>query len=816
MNQYRRCLILAVLLCTGALLAACQASAVQPTPSSPPESTVPVPVDAAVTYLDDFESSATGWKAGVPPNYSDSGALSVEITTKNATHGSQALKLIFDPNLQPKAIFYLERPLNLADPRYLSLDLNVPAGSAGWAAISLSTGPSWTWHESLPVPLETGTNTLSFDLQAENYTTAASNWQPVAGIQGLEQVQRLALIVYTCGAAFDGLEAVPGACSDTNAQAAGIVYLDAVRLGEQALGRQPEAFNLPTTAPVEPRAATFLELTQLSPPAGVYERLELAVETDGVYANPFDPGEVDLRVRFQGPEGQEAVIPAFWYQEYHQEGMAVTGEPEWRARFTPTIAGKWTATAILSDLRSPELAFEVTPAEADAHGFIRIQDNRFVHDDGQVFYPLGINMGWGSGDQVSVYESWLKKLAASGGNLIRVWMASWSFGIEWNDTGLSDYTNRLYRAWQLDQVFAMAEARGIAIELVLLNHGAFSERVNPEWDGNPYNVENGGMCAAPECFATDPQAREYFKLRLRYIAARWGYSTALFAWEWWNEADWTPIDDPEMAAWIQEMTPGLLAHDPNNHLVSTSYAQSARPAINNLPEIDFSQVHLYSSVNPALQLPDLFLERSQAVPGKPVLFAEFGADAGIEDANSPDQQGLHLHNGLWAATFSGFASPAMYWWWDTYVDPLDLWPVLGRMAKFLESEDPGRMQPGKFRLSSRNVPVLALVAKEPVAGETAAMAWIHDRKNTTDALQQARLLLSWQEGGVPQDWVYQPEPIQGLELTVLGLPDGTYTARWYAPGEGQWLEEAKFNIADGEATLAVPEFTGDVALKIIR
>jgi hypothetical protein len=570
------------------------------------------------------------------------------------------------------------------------------------------------------------------------------------------------------------------------------------------------------TVPFEPQAATFLELSPVSPPAEVDQRFELAVKTDGAYTNPYDPAEVDLRVRFQGPEGQEIVVPAFWYQEYHQGGMAATGEPGWRVRFTPTTPGVWQATAILGELQSAQLSFEAAPPAEVAHGFIRIQDNRFIRDDGQIFYPIGINMGWGSGDQVSIYDSWLEKLAANGGNIIRVWMASWSFGLEWNDTGLGNYTNRLDRAWQLDQIFKMAEARGVAIELVLLNHGAFSERVNPEWDGNPYNIKNGGMCESPECFVSNPQAREYFKRRLRYIAARWGYSTALFAWEWWNEADWTPINDDDMAAWIQEMTPALLSHDPNDHLLSTSYAVSARPKVTNLPEIDFSQVHLYSAMDPALNFPDLYLERSQAVPGKPVLFAEFGADTGIEDANSDDQQGLHLHNGLWAATFSGFASPAMYWWWDSYVDPLDLWPVFGRLNRFLEGEDPGRMAPGKFRISSTNVPVLALVAQDPTASNTIAMAWIHDRANALLGLQKQRLLLSLQEGGVPDDWVYRPEPIAGLTLTVLGLPDGTYTASWYASSEGKWLEAATFTVASGEAVIAVPTFQGDVAVKITK
>ena len=76
-------------------------------------------------------------------------------------------------------------------------------------------------------------------------------------------------------------------------------------------------------------------------------------------------------------------------------------------------------------------------------------------------------------------------------------MASWSFGIEWNDTGLGNYTPRLERAWQLDQVMRMAEERGIKVVLVLLNHGAFSETVNPQWYENPFNLQTAGYSPSP-------------------------------------------------------------------------------------------------------------------------------------------------------------------------------------------------------------------------------------------------------------------------------------------------------------------------------
>ena len=142
------------------------------------------------------------------------------------------------------------------------------------------------------------------------------------------------------------------------------------------------------------------------------------------------------------------------------------------------------------------------------------------------------------------------------------------------------------------------------------------------------------------------------------------------AWEWWNEEDWTPITPQVLIPWIQEMTPVLRQYDPYHHLITTSFAQSSVPEVANLPEIDFAQLHLYDATDPAFAFPDLYETWRAQIPKKPILFGEFGNSAGLEDARSTDQQGLHLHNSLWASTFAGYASTAMYWWWDSYVDPL--------------------------------------------------------------------------------------------------------------------------------------------------
>ena len=59
----------------------------------------------------------------------------------------------------------------------------------------------------------------------------------------------------------------------------------------------------------------------------------------------------------------------------------------------------------------------------------------------------------------------------------------------------------------IDQVIADAERKGIALELALQYHGAFSTVFNPAWDENPYNAANGGPLDAPGDFAGASESR---------------------------------------------------------------------------------------------------------------------------------------------------------------------------------------------------------------------------------------------------------------------------------------------------------------------
>ena len=443
---------------------------------------------------------------------------------------------------------------------------------------------------------------------------------------------------------------------------------------------------------------------------------------------------------------------------------------------------------------------------------INKQNPRYMaFDDGSFYFPIGLNLGWSNQPNLGVlkdYERWLDRLSQNGGNIGRVWMSAWAFGIEWNDTGLGDYAGRMKQAWLLDQVFKLAEQRGVYIMLTLLNHGAFSTSVNPEWNDNPYNTANGGPLKEPRLFVRNKQARELFKRRVRYIAARWGYSPNLLAWEWWNEVSWTPIDNSSLKPWVAEMTAYIQQYDPNHHLVSLSYAGAGgATALWKMPELSFVQLHDYSGNDPAKLLPLQNQVMSLKYPDKPFLLAEDGL-SGDGASALPSRDVIQFHNGLWAAPFSGMSSTAMYWWWDTLVDPQNLWGEYKGISTFLKDENLAALAPAKAQLAPEGATVLLL------QGQDRALAWL--RSDAYDVAPASKAYDKARQAGQADGWAYAPPPISGMQLTVTGLADGDYTARWFEPKTAAWLDEQAVQVRGGTATLAVPTFAQDLAVKIAR
>ncbi len=521
-------------------------------------------------------------------------------------------------------------------------------------------------------------------------------------------------------------------------------------------------------------------------------------------AHFFDPAKYDIWCDFSGPQGKIKLrVTAFW------DGA------HWLLRLLPPVAGAW--TAVPQGLGSP-FKFKVGAVPKRQHIGIDRQDPRFfAFDDGSPFVPVGLNICWGTGEgpqPMADYRRWFERLAANGGNFARLWMASWSFGLEWQDSGLGDYSMRMDRAAQLDTVFELAESLGIKLMLCLINHGAFSEKADIEWPANPYNRALGGPLAAPGDFVSDEQAQALFERRVRYIAARWAHSPALHSWEWWNEVTWTPIDAAKLRPWFTRMARVLDAHDPYRRLRSTSWADRGDAAAWKMAALDYAQQHDYTTRDPIVHYADAARAWiADGITSKPLFASELGLETTF-DAKIPrayNFDAAHLHNGLWAPLFHGFAATALYWWWDHMVDPLNMWPLYRGVARYLDALHASGLalaghRPQAVRFDGGPAQALALTGKRSV------LLWV--RADLHDAAAQQRAWVA-ETGGKQPEKPWQPSyPLitdGRLRLDGLALADGRVRVRWFDAGSGEPVANNVSSVRNGVLALACPPFQQDLA-----
>jgi hypothetical protein len=532
-------------------------------------------------------------------------------------------------------------------------------------------------------------------------------------------------------------------------------------------------------------------------------------------SNPFDPDQADLIATITTPSSATYEIPMFWYQEFvsvlgnSQNPERAIGEPEWRLKFRSTEIGSYqiTVKAKINGAVVNVPSFTVTTDVVNVAP-IRKRDNYFVQGS-EIFIPFAYNVAWANRyEEIQKYERWFRAASQGGVNVARVWMASWSVGIEWSDTGLGDYTKRLPRAWVLDQIYRIASKYGIYIDLVLLNHGAFSVSTNAEWYSNAYFKGNGGPIEDPGEFATNPVARKYWERRLRYIAARWSGEPQHFTWEWWNEVNFTPLGGEVLTNWIKWSDSILKKFDPYKSLTTTSWSTAA--SLQDWSPVDYAVVHVYDDKDPIKTLGVQFEAMKKILPNTPILVGEMGSGTTTEDPFT-DPTGLHLHNSQWAAMFVGFASPASYWWWDLYVDPLNLWGHTKGLSKLVQGTNPSFMQQSSIAGITKTSTLLLQDAKF-------TLGWI--RHNDHDRSAKSRLLLEASIKALatkkkPQT-EFPPPKVKSASIKVPVLKDGQYLIEFMETLSGRSISTAKSTSKQGSITIKIPAFTGDIAFKLTR
>jgi hypothetical protein len=446
-----------------------------------------------------------------------------------------------------------------------------------------------------------------------------------------------------------------------------------------------------------------VNVTAPSSSPAVFARAEWSIDPGARYDNPFDPNEVAIDAHFSGPDGKSIVLPAYWSQKFtdndfgHHETKTAKadGGGFWLARFAPTAVGRWTLKVVVKDRsgtrESETSSFDV--AASKARGFVRrVPDNHryLAFDSGAAFFPVGLNIAWPSNDGgVAECDKWFGKLSGAGGNFCRIWMTHPNRMTETKDAGIGRFD--LAAMAYYDAVFDLAEKHGITFMVCFNNHrdllvrDQYGEAI---WGRFPYNADNGGPATRPSDFVTNREAREFYKRRLRYLIARYSAYTNLAFWEFFNEQEFTRVD--VSTDWNREMSEYLHANDPYQHLVTTS--AKVPPGTYELPTIDVTQSHLYVGGSADLVGPVVNSARQHRKYNKPHFVSELGIGNGRDEDHDVAGVGTAIHNGIWASALSGCAGSSHHWWWDTFVDPKNVWHVYTGLSKFAAAVDWPRRQ----------------------------------------------------------------------------------------------------------------------------
>lgn len=413
-------------------------------------------------------------------------------------------------------------------------------------------------------------------------------------------------------------------------------------------------------------------IRRITPPAVTIVRFEKAEWTlllQAGFQNPYDQREIALDMVLTAPSGKPLVLPC-----YFESGDSAGSV--WKARFAAQETGRYSYYFRLSRRgRDPETSdsssFKAVPGARP--GFLHPNNHwTFRFDNGELFRGIGENVGWESRsyeDDQWTYERLLGNIAKNGANYFRTWMCPWNLPLETrkvNSTKRYTDSDQYFHPGgikRMEELLHLVDSLGLYLMLTLdMNSG--------NWSQSPYNQANGGPVKTYTEFFSQPAAMEKYKNKLRYVVARWGYSTRIGAWEFFNEIDngvYTRNDSiliphQYVTHWHQEMSRYLKDIDPYQHLVTTSISHRDILGLNSVPYIDFNQKHIYKHTEKIPAIYPVYIETF----GKPYVIGEFGYRWEDMDRQYAKEFNYDFKRGLWFGMFSPTPILPMSWWWELF------------------------------------------------------------------------------------------------------------------------------------------------------
>ena len=627
-----------------------------------------------------------------------------------------------------------------------------------------------------------------------------------------------------------------------------------------------------------------LEVVDFSTPSGaaqLYKKYEIKFNLDAQFNNPFDPDEIDIQAVFTDESGESVRIFGFYTQDYRVQVTPTPytkrdgtekiynireyfpiSEPYWAIRFAPVKTGRYNyhlnIKTISGEFRYPiedELSLECVLSQDN--GFIRVDPKNpryFRFDSGISYWGVGFNgvntMGACDQGEVRSFDVMMKE-EKYGANLMQINLCQGNY-IEWTKIqkrqfpyynyyeGLGRYN--LQTASQIDSAINLAESLGIYLRFTF-HHSAdfepdfFSAENTPGFQENPYSIENGGNCRKPIEFFTDSESWEYQRQHFRYAIARWGYSPQILCWILWGEVDNIRDYSPKIVgAWLDKAIAELRDLDSYNHIITSSWIILENGLLVyehlNFDAFDFHSYIGFHSDRAFDVWGDMLhytkhISRFNIpiIPGEYgyVKMDGFGPAMGMKD----DEEGIHIHDQLWASLMCGTAVCAMPWHWEIYLDKFNLYPKLQGIAEFVKGEDFGGYRyfgDDKVSLDCKSKTIKYVKVEFPTREEKQSgmrtKAYLVDKK-----VPEARALglvssdraLVWVKDSGSDFITNNPAPyLDDIVLTVKGMDDGGVKVEYWDTESGEIISTSEATVKNGKTTIKLPRFSGDIALKIYR
>ena len=557
-----------------------------------------------------------------------------------------------------------------------------------------------------------------------------------------------------------------------------------------------------------------------------YEIFEIEFDLRNAYENPYDADEVAVDLIITDKNDEVMMVPCFYTENYTfddtKNKLTATGKTLWKARYTPDNPGdyKYSIRIIDENGITHSHSRQLSVIRSQHKGFIRdYTANYLLFDDGSPFFANSYNLCVPPRNKSLDFEYFFKKWKENRMNYTRLWLAppwgEYAYALEWTDgqfpsqkgkLGLKRYNQEV--ATRLDDFIHKAEEYDIYVMLCLgdereLETGISRDEVLPPsrsfWHANPYNAENGGPAASPLEFFILDEARAVYKNRLRYLIARWGYSTHLIIWEFWNEIDhpkwcqdWNFVKNT-VANWHREMGAYLRKVDPYHHLISTSFShENNQPLIWNLSEMDVVQAHNYGGTdNLAKKVLEITAELKTNFPDKPMFISEYGTDYhGYTREGNAEEIGIH--NSIWASALSLNTGITHWWWWNT-IDEYNLYFHYNNLGIFIENIP--WLDCKSLNLKS-NIPEVLTVG---IGTRDKAWVWVHNSNN------------NWENAKFERPH----KELTGINITLNDFPAGNYQIHEFDTysGEYQPVEALSFG---SSPVIRIAKLAKDKAYSIQR